>query len=81
MYTDAEIRSIGMASLVKALGIVDAERFISSFIRDSGDYTLSRRQLYDNLTIDEVFESASAYIKEHPLSPETRARLEKYRNE
>ena len=81
MYTDAEIRSIGMASLVKALGRVDAERFISSFIRDSGDYTLSRRQLYDNLTVDEVFESASAYMKEHPLSPETRARLEKYRNE
>ena len=81
MYTDAEIRSIGMASLVKALGIVDAERFISDFIRDGGDYTLSRRQLYDNLTVDEVFESASAYMKEHPLSPETRARLEKYRNE
>jgi len=79
--TDAEIRSIGMASLVKALGIVDAERFISGFIRDSGDYTLSRRRLYDDLTVDEVFESASAYMKEHPLSPETKARLEKYRNE
>ena len=81
MYTDAEIRSIGMASLVKALGIVDAERFISGFIRDSGDYTLSRRQLYDDITVDGVFESASAYMKEHPLSPETKARLEKYKNE
>lgn len=81
MYTDAEIRSIGMASLVKALGMVDAERFISGFIRDGGDYTLSRRQLYDDLTVDEVFESASAYMKEHPLSPETKARLEKYGNE
>ncbi|AMH95433.1 hypothetical protein AR505_1718 [methanogenic archaeon ISO4-H5] len=81
MYTDAEMRSIGMASLVKALGIVDAERIISGFIRDSGDYTLSRRRLYDDLTVDEVFESASAYMKEHPLSPETKACLEKYRNE
>ena len=58
----------------------DMRRFIS-LLRDSRDYTLSRRQLYDNLTVNEVFESASAYMKEHPLSPETKARLEKYKNE
>ena len=58
----------------------DMRRFIS-LLRDSRDYTLSRRQLYDDLTVDSVFESASAYMKEHPLSPETKARLEKYKNE
>ena len=56
-------------------------RRFSSLLRDSGDYTLSRRQRYDDLTVDGVFESASAYMKEHPLSPETKARLEKYKNE
>ena len=81
MYTDQEIREIGMDSLVKALGIVDTERFISGIIRDGGDYTLSRRKLYDNLSLEEVFESADAYMKEHPLSEETKARLEKSREE
>ena len=57
----------------------DMRRFIS-LLRDSGDYTLSRRQLYDDITVDGVFESASAYMKEHPLNPETKARLEKYKN-
>ena len=77
MYTDQEIREIGMDSLVKALGVVDTERFISGIIRDGGDYTLSRRKLYDNLTLEEVFENADAYMKEHPLSGETKARLGK----
>ena len=81
MYTDAEIRSIGMACLVKKLGKVDAERFISGFIKDSGSYTLARREMYDDLTLDEVFESASDYMREHPLSPETKARLDAYRKE
>lgn len=80
MYTDAEVRSIGMASLVKALGSVDAERFISNFIRDGGDYTISRRQMFDDMAVDEVFDNASEYMKTHPLSPETKARLEQFRN-
>jgi len=79
MYTDAELRSIGMACLVKKLGKVDTERFISSFIKDSGDHTLARRALYDDLTVDEVFENASNYMDEHPLSPETQARLKAYK--
>ena len=81
VYTDAEIRAIGMDCLVKKLGIVDTERFISGFIRDSGDYTMARREMYDDLTVDEVFESASNYMKEHPLSPETQARLDAYKKE
>ena len=81
MYTDAEIKSIGMASLVKALGRVDAERFISNIIRDSGDYTTSRRMLFDDLSMEDVFESASAYMKDNPLSPETRERLENFKEE
>ncbi len=81
MYTDAEIRSIGMAHLVKKLGKVDTERFISGFIKDSGNYTLARRELYDDLTLDEVFESASDYMREHPLCPETKARLDAYKKE
>ena len=81
MYTDAEVRSIGMASLVKALGPVDAERFITNIIRDGGDYTLSRRQMFDDMTLEEVLENTSEYMKTHPLSAETKARLEQFSNE
>jgi hypothetical protein len=31
--------------------------------------------------LDEVFESASDYMREHPLSPETKARLDAYKKE
>ena len=45
------------------------------------DYTLARRKLYDDMTLDEIFENASNYMKEHPLSPETQARLTAYKEE
>ena len=39
MRTDAEIRQTGLEALVKALGPVEAERFIASISRDRFDYT------------------------------------------
>ncbi len=80
MYTESEIRAIGMECLSKKLGTVGMERFISDFIRNSGDYTLSRRELFDDMTVDEVLESADRYMKENPLDPDTLARLEAYKN-
>ena len=47
----------------------------------TGDYTLDRKELYDDLTVDEVFESASSYMKDHPLDQETQACLDAYREE
>ncbi len=79
MYTESEIRSIGMECLSKKLGTVGMERFISDFIRNSGDYTLSRREMFDDMTVDEVLESADKYMDENPLDPETLARLEAYK--
>lgn len=43
MKTDAEIRQTGLEALVKALGPVEAERFIASISRDRFDYTQWRR--------------------------------------
>ena len=43
MRTDAEIRQTGLDALVKALGPVEAERFIASISRDRFDYTEWRR--------------------------------------
>ena len=41
-YTDSENATICMGALVKAVGIVNAERFIAYMNRESGDYTLAR---------------------------------------
>lgn len=79
MYTDAEVRSIGMKCLVDKLGKVDTERFIYGLMKDGGDYTLARRELYDDMTLDEVLDSASKYMEENPISPETQARLDAYK--
>lgn len=70
-----------MECLSKKLGTVGMERFISDFIGNSGDYTPSRREMFDDMTVDEVLESADEYMDEHPLDPETLARLEAYKKE
>lgn len=44
MKTDAEIRQTGLDALVKALGPVEAERFIACISRDRFDYTEWRRR-------------------------------------
>ena len=35
----------------------------SGFIKDTREYTFARRELYDDLTVEEVFENASNYMK------------------
>ena len=59
--------------------IKEIEHSSSDFIKDTGDYTIAKRDLYDDLTVDEVFESASNYMREHPLSQETQTRLDAYK--
>ena len=79
MFTDEEVRKKGMDALMGTLGFIDSQRFISLIIKDSGDYTMLRRTLYDDMTADDVFKMASQYMKEHPLSPDTKARLENHK--
>lgn len=51
----------------------------SNRIRNNKDYTLSRREMFDDMTVDEVLESANRYMEDNPLSPDTLARLEAYK--
>lgn len=46
-YSNAEIMDIGMNVLVKALGIVDAERFLVHVRGDDFDYTKWQREYFD----------------------------------
>ncbi|MBR6214573.1 MAG: hypothetical protein IKQ67_08040 [Candidatus Methanomethylophilaceae archaeon] len=73
--SDEEVYHIGMELLFDRLGFIDAQRFLVYVKRNAGDYTLERREIFDNLTTEEIMEDASNYMREHPLSPETQARL------
>lgn len=65
-YSSTELMSIGMDHLVRKLGQVDTERFISAVIREPSDYTKSRGLLFDDMSVDQVLEEAAEYESEHP---------------
>lgn len=55
-----------MDHLVQKLGQAEAERFISTVIRESSDYMKTRRLLFDDMTVDQVLEGAVEYELGHP---------------
>jgi len=79
MYTESELRMIGLEALEQKLGAVDTERFLVSMMRNAGDYTISRRQVFDDLSIEDVRRNTSEYCKEHPISEEARKRSDAYK--
>lgn len=79
MYTESELRMIGMKCLSDRLGPVDAERFIVSMNRNAGDYTMARREIFDEMSIDDFRKSSREYMDSHPLPPETVARIEAFK--
>ncbi len=52
MKTETEIRQVGMLALIKALGTVEAERFVAALTRDRFDYTEWRKTGLPNLDIE-----------------------------
>lgn len=66
MYTDSENAAICMDVLVKAVGIVDAERFIAYMNRESGDYTIARRAMFDNMSVEELDKNLDEYKRNNP---------------
>lgn len=66
---DNEIMENGMACLVREMGIVETERFISLILQHSGfDYTEWQRTQYDNMTPEEYSREAAEYAKKHPFT-------------
>jgi hypothetical protein len=59
MRTDNTLRLDAMNLLIKELGEVEAERFIYLVRRDSFDYTEWQRNLWNDMTVDEVFALAA----------------------
>ena len=50
--------------LIKNFGVVQTERFISLVIKEPFDYTKWQKDLYSDMTVDELFDTAS-YWKKH----------------
>ena len=61
MKTDTVIRNEGMKILIKHLGKVEAERFISLIIREPFDYTKWQKGLWEEKTVEEISEAAMNY--------------------
>ena len=62
----AEIMSKWMNCLLKGLGIIEAEQFISVILREKFDYTQWQREYFDTIPDDVLMADAVAYDKKHP---------------
>jgi len=61
MRTDSVLRYEVINVLTKVFGPVDTERFICMVKRDTFDYTEWRKDQWNDLTIEELFATATEY--------------------
>ena len=52
--TDTELKLRGIEALIAALGIVEAERFVSLILREPFDYTQWQRDLWPDNSLEEI---------------------------
>jgi hypothetical protein len=58
MITDTELKIQGIETLIKALGELNAERFITLLLREPFDYTQWQRNLWPDKSIEELSQMA-----------------------
>lgn len=63
--TETQIRYEGLDALVKQLGMIDAERFISVILRERFDYTEWQRHLWENDSLETIYHRAAARWEAH----------------
>jgi len=59
MKNNKLLKEDGMHILSKKLSLIEAERFITLIIRDPFDYTEWQKDLYSDMTADELFQKAA----------------------
>lgn len=64
MRSDMLIRYEGMRALLEHLGPVEAEKFIVLIRREPFDYTEWQQTLWENKSVDELFEAAKLQSSE-----------------
>jgi hypothetical protein len=65
MRSDMLIRYEGMRALQKHLGLVEAEKFIVLIRREPFNYTEWQQTLWENKSVDELFEAAKLQSDEN----------------
>ncbi|MBQ5420454.1 hypothetical protein [Selenomonas sp. FC4001] len=66
MMATNDIMNRGMECLTASLGIVEAEHFISTIIREKFDYTTWQRQYFDAMEPGAFHKNAVEYANAHP---------------
>ena len=59
MKADTLIRTEGMDTLIKNLGLIEAERFVMLIQKDTFDYTKWQENLFEDMTIEEIYNNAA----------------------
>jgi hypothetical protein len=68
MRADTIIRTEGMNTLIKNLGLIEAERFVMLIQKDSFDYTKWQENLFKDMTIDEIYNNAAELRQKNNLT-------------
>jgi hypothetical protein len=63
MKTDTEIKVEGTNALIKAMGTVEAERYIALMAREKFDYTKWRRTMLPEGSVGDISKAAMQYRK------------------
>ena len=58
MLTETELKIKGIEILTSELGDVDAEKFISLLLREPFDYTKWQRNLFKDISVEELSKQA-----------------------
>ena len=70
------IMTAGMKLLRENLGLIECEIFIANIKQERFDYTKWRENLYGDMSLDELLDSAATYMKNHPeLVPKNAKRI------
>ena len=62
IMTDTILQNEGIKILIKNLGKVEAERFIALINREPFDYTEWQKNLFDDMSVEELSEKAMEYV-------------------
>jgi len=62
LKTIEKLKTDGWKTLVNALGLSEATRFLLQYQKGSGDYTKYRKKIFKNVTVKDIVKE---YKKEH----------------
>ena len=63
---NSAIMTAGMKLLRENLGLIECEIFLANIKQDRFDYTEWRENLYEDMSLDELVNNATVYMKQHP---------------